>query len=459
MIKLVPEWASQYDEFWETIQKRNNWFIKLRYIAVLFLLSFLISSELFLEFSFSKTQIIAIILISLFITSYNIVVGIVKKNTYNERGKFNPLHLSLLQMILDVTALMFLVYYTGTIESPLYIFFIFHMIIGSIILPGYIVYLMAVFIVIIFGILILLQRTNLIATYTMNGLYLTLPEKTLKFDVLFMIIFGFAMIATVYITNKIAHELYQREKQLYNSLAALNEAEKSKEKYIIGIVHELKTPISAVHSLLDVVIKYYIGTLNETIRQKLYRAKLRNEEAVELVNNILRISKLKLLNLRTLEEIELKSFINIVIEKQSEYAKNKNISIDFIDNRNHIKTFRGDKILLELAISNILNNAIKYNYHNGQILIELYDNQNQVIIEINDNGRGIPKDELNNVFNQFYRASNIEKTAIEGSGLGLTLVKEIIEKHNGRIEIDSPSKLKGQEGSGTVVRVFLPYDI
>ncbi len=457
MIKLAPEWARDYSEFWNAISSRNLWFIRLRYMAVIVLLGFLLLGEYLLQFEFTSTQVISILLIGSFIIIYNLIIHSTSRYVGNTPGKFNSLHLSLLQMALDLTALMFLVYFTGIIESPLYMLFIFHMIIGSMILPGYVIYFMAGLVTAVFGLLIFLQRIDLTTNYLIQGLYTNLPNHVVSYDILFVLIFGFIMFMSVYMTNKITKQLYQREHQLRNTLEALNEAEISKQKYIIGVVHEIKTPVSAVQSIIDVVLQKYLGPIDKQVEDRLKRAKLRNEEAVQMINDILRISKLKLLDIKSLEEINVVSFIQTMIENHAETARVKNIVMSFNDNRKVNKILKADHVLFELAISNLLNNSIKYTEPNGNIEIDLSEDGDHLIIEICDDGVGIPQGEREKIFDQFYRAGNIDKLKIEGSGMGLVLVKEIIVRHQGEIEVKSPSKLSKPGRPGSCFEIKIPY--
>lgn len=157
MLQLIPEWAHHYGEFWRAIRVRNLWFIKLRYLAVLMLIGFLTIGETLLDFKLTSAQIKAVIIISFSILLYNIIIHLSRKYAGTDPNKFNCLHLSLIQIVLDLIALMVLVYYTGIMESPLYMFFIFHMIIGSLILPGFIVYINAGIVSICFSTLATLQ--------------------------------------------------------------------------------------------------------------------------------------------------------------------------------------------------------------------------------------------------------------------------------------------------------------
>src|SRR3989304_2627811 len=169
MIALVPSWASHYDKFWQTIRGRNLWFIKLRYGAVLMLLAFLFGSGLFLGFWFTSTQLQAILIITASILIYNLLLHYIRKFISFDADKFNPLHLSLIQVMLDLTALWLLVYYTGGIESPLYLLFIFHAIIGSLILPGIIIYVIEGWFILGFIGLVIGEYSGIITHHSIHG--------------------------------------------------------------------------------------------------------------------------------------------------------------------------------------------------------------------------------------------------------------------------------------------------
>lgn len=457
MLSLLPDWAKNYGEFWRAIRVRNLWFIRLRYVVVALLTSFLTAGELLFNFNFTKTQFIAISLITFSILVYNIIIHISRKYVGCSPDKFNSLHLSLIQMILDLIALMLLVYYTGLIESPLYIFFIFHMIIGSLILPGYIVYIMAGVISLIFSLLNAFVKLKFIEIHLINGLYNAPVSHTLSYDILSLASFTLMLFASVYLANNIAKQLYHREQLLRTSLQKIDEAEKSKQKYIIGIVHEIKTPVTAVKSIIDLVLQQYVGPISKEVEAKLLRAKIRTEETLHLLNNVLRISRLKLLDIRSAEEIDINSFIRNILEKQFENIKAKNIKLKFEDRRLEKKFIKSDMILLELALSNIIGNSIKYVNENGEIEIIVEDINDKISIEVCDDGIGIPKDDLKKIFEQFYRASNIDRAKHEGSGMGLTITKEIIERLGGEITVESPSRLSHDNLLGSCFKIILPY--
>lgn len=458
MIPLIPDWAQHYGEFWRAIRTRNLWFIKLRYLAAPTLLGFVLVGQYLLNFQLTSIQFYSLITISIFILSYNILIHKTRKYVGCIPGKFNCLHLSLIQMGLDLLSLMFVVYYTGLIESPLHLFFIFHMIIGSLILPGYLVYITAGLISFIFSLLAMLQRFDIVERHFINGLYTNTRPQTLTYDILFMIIFTMMLFISVYIANKISHQLYRREQQLRSTLEKLNEAEITKQKYIMGVVHEVKTPVSATHSILDLIINKFVGPISSEVEIKLHRAIQRTEETLNLLNDILRISRLKILDVKSAEEVDIKKIFESLLDKQLELIKTKSITLDFIDRRGENKKIKSDVILLELAISNLISNAVKYVDQNGIIEIIIDDKDGKLYIEFSDNGIGIPKESLPKIFTQFYRATNVDKSKHSGTGMGLAIVKEIIEMFGGKISVDSPSRIGTEQRPGTTFEIFLPYN-
>lgn len=459
MIVLVPKWAHHYDEFWNAIRTRNLWFIKIRYLFVVVLILFVVGGQYVLGLELSVRQITAILLISLIILLYNIGIQLLRRNIKCIPGKFNPLHLSLLQMVLDLITLLVLIYYTGAIDSPLYIFAVFHTIIGSLILPGIVVYTVLSVYLLLYSIMIFLQYQDVLHAHYMKGIYLGTPEHNITYVFLFLIIYASMLLLSAYIANKISHQLYKREQQLKSSLDQIDKVEKKKQKYIIGVVHEIKSPISAIQSITDLILDEYIAPLPDILKEKIERIKIRSMEGLNLVNNVLFISRLRLLNLTSTEKIDVLSTIKEVIDKRCADMKKDEMKISINDKRTIKRDLQADKILFELAISNLICNAFKYTPKDGRVDVELIDDELSLTIEILDTGIGIPSNEIQNVMNEFYRATNVKKQNFEGSGLGLTLVKEVIDLHGGSISIKSPSKIGNINNPGTAITIKIPYSI
>lgn len=457
MFELVPEWASHYEEFWLTIRKRNLWFIKLRYGAVVMLLLFLFFSKYFLGIEFSSFQQSAIVFTTSAILIYNLIFHYIRKLLSHDAKQFNPLHLSILQMIFDLAALMLIIYFTGSVESPLLLFFVVHMIVGSLILPGFVIYTFSIFIVLAFWGITVGEYYSIIPHHHIIGYLPFQLHQHFNYVLAVNLTFAFMVFMIALIANRMANQLYIREQQLLESIDKINAAEKEKQKYISGIVHEIKTPLAAVHSYLDLVLQKFLGPLDEVVEEKLVRARKRSDEAIELINNVLKISKLRLEDSFIKEQVDIASILARAIKVAKVNAEAKGVKLTLKNNWKEKHPIEGDPFLIQIALSNIISNAIKYNNMDGLVEIYIDKDKNDLVIKVCDNGVGIPKEEIDKIFTDFFRASNIKKIGVEGSGLGLSVVKQIVERHGGTINVESPSHLSTNKYPGTCVKITLPF--
>ncbi len=459
MITLIPAWAHHYDEFWNTLRRRNLWLIKLRYGAVAMLLFVLFIADFIISIKLSAVQHYLILLVITFIFLYNILLHYLRKFVSTPPAGFSPIHHAILQMLLDIVSLFLLVYFTGTIESPLFLLFVFHMIIGSLILPGVVIYSVAACIVIVFTGMVLLEYKGILYHHSISG-FLTYPVYTnFNYVISFTIFIAFLIFISVLLSNRIARQLYRNEQNLVESIEKLNKAEEEKQKYIIGVVHALKSPVAAVQSYIELILQKYLGPLNEKVEQKLKSARERADEAIEMINKILNISSLRLTVEITMEKIDLNEIICSILDKQKPEIEARNLTIKLNENGISEAFITGNRFLIEMAVSNILSNAVKYVPVNGIIDISLSEADDGIYLDISDNGVGIPEQEQENIFKEFYRASNIKKKGYEGTGLGLSIVKQIIIRHGGSISVESPGRLCDNRNPGSSFKIYLPFRI
>ncbi len=458
MMSMVPDWAREQKEFWEAIRRRNLWFIKLRYGIVALLGVFLLLTTTVFRINYSDTQITAGVIIILSILIYNVLLHRLRKFVKFDVARFNPLYLSLLQMLLDLIALFMLIYYTGGIESPLYMQFVFLVIIGSLILPGKLVYTMASVFVIAFASLITLEYHHLIEHHSIEGFLGSTLYNNLNYAGAFLFTFAFMSFVSVYLANGMARQLYKREKDLVDSMKKINAAEKEKQKYIMGIVHEIKTPVVAVASYIDIILQKFLGPIDETIEEKLVRAKNRTDEGIQMINDVLNVSKLTLYDQFDEEEIDINEIVSGVVKRRKVSADAHLIKLSLFDVRENKEKIKGDKFLLDIAFSNLVGNSIKYGIDGGNVEVTINSSTNNLTIEVCDDGVGIPENELPKIFKDFYRAANVKKIIAEGSGLGLSVVKRIVERHGGVIKAESPSRMAKKDYPGTCFTIELPFE-
>lgn len=455
---LVPK-RIQYNQFWIGIRKRNLWLIKLRFGAVLMLISlivgFYILQSVFSDF-YINTKPLWIIAISIFL--YNILFYFIwQKIPIHFNNKFNSIHFSLIQISIDFIALLLFIYFTGGIETPLYAFFIFHVIIGSILLPCFLIYTITTITLIISITCALLELYYIIPHYSIQGFLQNPLYDNLSYLIIFFTLFTITLYISIYLANSIAKELYSRERSLTDAYQELENAEKTKSKYVMSVVHDLKTPIVAALTYIDMLLGGNLGILSKEHKHPIERSKIRLNHAINTINDILQISQIRLEDsIGNEEEIVIDKLLYDIYEEMKVLFQSKNIIFVMNFEQKNIK-LKAEYNLLRLAISNIISNAYKYTDISGKVELNCKEDKTNIFISIADNGIGIPEKEKEKIFNEFYRSTISKTKGIEGTGLGMSIVVGILKRYGGNINVASPSYLAtGKDRPGSEFNIILP---
>ena len=233
-------------------------------------------------------------------------------------------------------------------------------------------------------------------------------------------------------------------------ITQLKELERVKSQFVNMVAHELKAPLAAIGGYLDVLLEGTVEDDPVAVKKMQQRAKMRTQSLLDMVNDLLHLSILKAGKIK-----QNKKNINVedVIEKSLEIiqagSKEKNISLQ-ISIDNNIPKISADGEELERVFTNLIENAFKYNKKNGTVLVKVHAEDMYIIIDIADTGIGIKENELEKIFDEFYRIKNEETRYITGTGLGLSIVKKIIDSHYGYIDV------KSRSGEGTNFIIKLP---
>jgi signal transduction histidine kinase len=199
---------------------------------------------------------------------------------------------------------------------------------------------------------------------------------------------------------------------------------------MMAITHELKTPISVAKLNLETLQKYH---LDEEKQKKLLRMTLQETSRLDtLINNILVSSQLEgggYINSK--EELDFSSLLKDCIK----LAKSRYSERTFIENIEDEIEIAGDPLLLQLMISNLIENAVKYSPKEKPITCNLSKTNNKVVLNIIDEGIGIADTEKSKIFEKFYRTGNESTRKAQGTGLGLYLCRKIAEDHNADISV------------------------
>ena len=221
-----------------------------------------------------------------------------------------------------------------------------------------------------------------------------------------------------------------------------------RKEFVANVSHELKTPITTIKSYAETLLE---RDLDESTSQK-FLTVIDNEcdRMARLVKDLLQLSNLdyKKTNWKR-AEISLGDTLNDIISKLDLLFKEKDQKV-VTNIQENMENIVVDKDGIEQVILNIISNAIKYTDKHGEIEIQSYQNEDNLIIKISDNGIGIPDEDQERIFERFYRVEKGRSRELGGTGLGLAIAKEIIEAHDGQII------LKSESGQGTTVELHLP---
>lgn len=229
----------------------------------------------------------------------------------------------------------------------------------------------------------------------------------------------------------------------------LQQSTKRKLDFFTNISHEIRTPLTLIKSPLERILKS--DKKDADIDNQLQLAINNTNKLKTLVNQILDLQKLdeQLLSL-DLSEFEVISFCKEIVSSFQGYSAQNNCKLIFEANIGKAQIVF-DQGRLQSVISNLLSNAFKFNKENGQVLFKLNLNTNQLLLEISDTGKGISSDHLKKLGERYYQIED-SNTSVEGSGIGLAYVKEIIELMKGELSISSTP------GKGTNVVISLPIE-
>ncbi len=233
-------------------------------------------------------------------------------------------------------------------------------------------------------------------------------------------------------------------------ITAQKELEKMKSNFLSVVSHELKTPLHSIKGFVEIIRMGKAGPITELQADFLTTVKEQTQVLQRMIDDLLVFSRLEAGQLRLhAEEISLAAIAAGVVQKLTPLAEEKGIALttllpdDFPD-------IQGDYMRMEQVITNLVENAIKFTPTGGKVTIEGQDLGDRVRIWVQDTGIGIPESERERIFDRFYQVDASERRAYRGAGLGLTICKHIVERHGGRIWVES------QVGKGSTFYIELP---
>ncbi len=233
-------------------------------------------------------------------------------------------------------------------------------------------------------------------------------------------------------------------------ISYLKQLDRMKSDFIAMVSHELKAPLTAIQQQIFTIADGLLGTVTEKQNEVLTRIKLRIDNLLTLIKNLLDLSRIEAGKIvQCKQPLQLNDIAQKVVDLLHLQADKKNITMHLKKGKN-LPLIDADPNNMEEIFINLVSNALRYTPEGGQIIIKTGCEGEHVKIVVQDTGIGIKKEELPRIFDKFYRVQSDQTRMVAGSGLGLSIVKGIVEAHFGKIAVAS------HVGKGTTFTIYLP---
>lgn len=455
--------VEEHHPFESELIARIGWLIRLRWLAILGMAFVIGLATLWLPGALPLSSLLAVVA---FISLYNLLFFLYLRSLRSgPSGAVRLKHAILfayVQIALDLVALAAALHFAGGAENPMAVFFVFHVIIASILLDRSVSFLMAALASFLFLAIAGLEYAGVLPHH-----HLPLFDAELYQQPLYLVVAIATMTMTLflvtYLSTSITVQLRARDQDLLQSnltcqirsaeLESLNEQlqriDKERTRFIVMVTHELRAPINTVYSALDLALSGYAPP--EKVDEVLARAQRRMTELLELISDLLDLAKARQQTSQKIEAtpIQLAEVLQEVVDFVRIETEEKNLTLE-LDVAEGLASVRILPDQAKLVWTNLLSNAIKYTDTGGRVRVSLDQDETQVTGIVCDTGIGISQEDLPHVFDEFFRAGNARSVSPHGTGVGMAVVQRVIENWGGRIWVES------RPGMGTTFTFTLP---
>ena len=247
-------------------------------------------------------------------------------------------------------------------------------------------------------------------------------------------------------------KVQERTKQLASVLEEVKLINKTKSEFISAVSHELRTPLTSIKGYASLLITGKLGAVPEAVKERLEKINAHSDNLVKMINNLLDIARIESGRVEMkMEKCDITALIETARDLLTPQMREKNLQWK-TDIAAGVPELTLDKHQAERIFINLISNAIKFTPEKGTITVRVRLDPHAATIEVADTGIGVSREDLNKLFDEFYRVDNAINQSVKGTGLGLSLVKKIIEAHQGRIWVTS------EVNQGTTFHFTLPFN-
>ncbi|MEX0917609.1 MAG: ATP-binding protein [Candidatus Paceibacterota bacterium] len=241
--------------------------------------------------------------------------------------------------------------------------------------------------------------------------------------------------------------------EVFRDVTKEQELETAKNEFVSLASHQLRTPLSTVAWYAEMLLAGDAGTISEeqeNFIQEIYQG---NKRMISLVNALLNVSRIEAGTLFVSnEEVDLVRVIDEALKELTSFIQEKKLIIQKKYQSDEVFVIQADKEIVHIIVQNLLSNAVKYTGEGGTVTVGLAASEDATSLFVTDTGYGIPKDQQDKIFTKLFRADNIQGMVTDGTGLGLYMVKKMLDKLGGSISFES------EENKGSTFYVAWPRD-
>ena len=436
---------------------RLGWFVQVRWAAGVAALAFMAIGWYGFKVRFAATPA-AIVVLALFL--YNAFFALRVRSVYRA-GRVSKAWvrgLAHAQITFDLLAVAALVHYIGGVENHFIVLFVFPMIVASEFFSTAIAYGYAT----VAAVLINLIGWGEYCFYESAHypLRVLASADPLRYEPLVTagaghhwvfvtqvcFVVTFAVYAAVFVASSISSRLRSREQELEDAYEDLRSLESVKSQFMRKTSHELRSPVGAVQSLLKAALQQMPPEARG--RDLVDRGVARTESMLNLIDDLLRYSRLTAaVKEDRFEPVELAEIVRGSAELFRPRAEEKGLRLEVDAGPASVVGVRDS---LGDLVNNLVSNAIRYTPDGGTVTVQVGGTDDHVRLVVSDTGIGIAPDELPRVFDEFFRGEEAKRVFAHGTGLGMSIVKRVVEMHHGRIDVAS------EPGRGTQFTVTFP---
>jgi signal transduction histidine kinase len=411
-----------------SLKERLAWLINLRWISILALLFCVPVADKMFGFKIGFDEIINIAVILLAI---NILYFFVARH-FPFRNEYQELAFLELQILVDLLIISLVIHYSGGIGNPFYFLYLVQVILSGIIFPGkFLPYFNAIIAALLLTVWTVLEHLFMVDRYLLR------EEPSAALIITSLLAFYITNFAGIYIINNFMNGYRSLKKIIDQKNVQLEKAIKDRSRTFRFAAHELKSPMIAIQSTLDVVKSLFSSDLRPEVKEMVFKAERRSSQVIDMVKEMITVTQYNLgMEKPVFENIDLDEWLFSIVSHHKAYANNKNLELIF----NHLSITLNvtiDTNGFEKVVSNLVSNALRYTPSGGKVIVEPFVSDHSYGLIVKDSGIGIPKEDMEKIFEEFYRSKNAREAEQIGTGLGLNLVKEIVQQYKGEISVKS----------------------